>query len=259
MGSGRLGGIDRHPWPRHGHDRVPRPAVSISKSPRSWSTSTATACSTRATPCGTRQRFETPARSPRPTSCVIDTPDTYANYVPNSTTGGGVAIPDDTSPDTPFPSTTAGFLGPVVQPARRISSVRHGRRCRHRSEPDRVHQHDPHDDLGGHGIASTLLPIKYPSLAIRKFHDDADGIVDPGQVVTFTVEVTNTDLLTQNDFNVSDIVPLDSPTCPRAPWPSVRLEPRQLTPSATSSASKTMETTTELDSVVGRLGRDQRG
>ncbi|RZV46552.1 MAG: DUF11 domain-containing protein, partial [Acidimicrobiales bacterium] len=139
---------------------------------------------------------------------VVDTSDPNVIYVPNSTFGNGVSIPDELSPETPFPLDGAGYLGPLVGPGTEFQYT-----YDMLIDPDT----DPLTTelintitmftSAGNGIASALIRLKWPSLAVVKKNDDADGIVDPGQVVTYTVELTNTDLLTQTNINVSDLLP----------------------------------------------------
>ncbi|GAA2176243.1 hypothetical protein GCM10009846_29270 [Agrococcus versicolor] len=58
--------------------------------------------------------------------------------------------------------------------------------------------------------ATNSVRIVEPSLSIRKGHDDADGVVSPGQQLTYTVTPANaTNRSTAHDLQVVDTLPVD--------------------------------------------------
>jgi uncharacterized repeat protein (TIGR01451 family)/MYXO-CTERM domain-containing protein len=139
-----------------------------------------------------------------PNVLVEDTLQPGIEYAEQTTTiVGGSSIPDNSPPDTLFPldegGRDIGSLGPLGS----VSITYEANIAAAGDFPNRV---DLSPQPADPAIIELSLPFRQAGYEVSKtLVDPASGTVDPGQVITFNITITNTGTITIPQLPLSDV------------------------------------------------------
>ncbi|MCP4201632.1 MAG: DUF11 domain-containing protein, partial [bacterium] len=147
---------------------------------------------------------------------VVDVPDPNTTYEPNTTELDGVPIADDAGPETPFPLDDDGYTLATMQPGETV--VLTYQMTIADPLPAGVWSVENRATVtAGDGSTSAATPstIAIPGIRVTKV-SDAGGPVLPGQLLTYTVTVSNPSPLTADDVFVQDLLPTGTTYVPQS-------------------------------------------
>ncbi len=139
---------------------------------------------------------------------VTDTPDPYTIYAAGTTTVAALPYPDDSPPATPFPLDAAGINLGTLTPGQGIT-ITYEREVGNPLPSPTQQIINVAEVTYGTGVvvsSTNVSAVTPPQFTVTKTSDLSSPAL-PGQVVQYTISITNTTPLTQTGISVSDALP----------------------------------------------------
>jgi uncharacterized repeat protein (TIGR01451 family) len=140
---------------------------------------------------------------------VIDTPDPYTTYVLGTTISANLGtLPDDVSPATPYPLDETGYNIGTLIPNQSDTLTYELRLGDPLPSPQQIIVNTAQVSIAGGTTSSSsqVTPVTPPQFSVVK-SSNVVGSALPGDVVDYTITITNTSALTQTGITVSDPLP----------------------------------------------------